>query len=215
MAAALSFPDVRRGLMNMAMPFPRSRFAAVLLALLLAMPLGHGAAIVAHAMPDDAPAVEVQRHAGAVLVDVSMFVPATPQQAWAVLTDYDHMSAFFPNLQSSRVIERENGKLKVEQKGAVRYGPLSFPFEMVREIELHPYAEIRSRALSGSVKRGTAVTKLIPEARGTRIVYHSEAVPNVWVPPGIGPKFIENETRAQFEFLRAEILRRSKASPHS
>lgn len=199
---------------SMSFPRPRSRFAAVLPVLLLAVLLGHGSAIAGHAMPDDAPAVDVQRHAGAVLVDVSMFVPASPQQAWAVLTDYDHMSDFFPNLQSSRVIERENGKLKIEQKGAVRYGPLSFSFEMVREIELHPYAEIRSSALSGSVKRGTAVTKLIPEQYGTRIVYHSEAVPNVWVPPGIGPKFIENETRTQFEFLRAEILRRARTEQH-
>lgn len=200
--------------MNMAMPFLRSRFAAVLTALLLAAPFKYGAAIDGHAVSDDAPAVEVQRHAGAVLVDASMFVPVSPQQAWEVLTDYDHMSAFFPNLHSSRVIGRENGRITVEQKGTVRYGPLSFPFEVVREIELHPYAEIRSRALSGSVKRGTAVTELLPEEHGTRIVYHSEAVPNVWVPPGIGPKFIESETRAQFEFLRAEILHRNKASPH-
>jgi len=165
----------------------------------------------ADAAPANAPEIHVQRHAGMVLVDVSLFVNATPQQAWEVLTDYDHMADFFPNLQSSKVIGHENGKTTIEQKGAVRYGPFSFPFEMVREIELKPYTEISSRAVSGSVKSGTAVTKLVPEEHGTRIIYHSESVPNVWVPPGIGPKFIEGETRTQFEVLRSEILRRSKA----
>jgi len=198
--------------LNLPMFKSRHRFAV----LLLAAALGQGQAMArVDATPANAPDIHVQRHAGMVLVDVSLFVNATPQQAWEVLTDYDHMADFFPNLQSSKIIGHENGKTKIEQKGAVNYGPFSFPFEMVREIELKPYAEINSRAVSGSVKSGTAITKLIPEENGTRIVYHSEAVPNVWVPPGIGPKFIENETRTQFEFLRIEILRRSMVQRHS
>jgi hypothetical protein len=34
-------------------------------------------------------------------------------------------------------------------------------------------------------------------------------VPNVWVPPLIGPSVIAAETRKQFDEIRAEILRRS------
>jgi hypothetical protein len=34
-------------------------------------------------------------------------------------------------------------------------------------------------------------------------------VPDVWVPPLIGPSVIEAETRKQFDEVRTEILRRS------
>ncbi len=34
-------------------------------------------------------------------------------------------------------------------------------------------------------------------------------VPNVWVPPVVGPSVIEAETRKQFDEIRTEILRRN------
>ncbi|MDB5762986.1 MAG: hypothetical protein JWQ21_1981 [Herminiimonas sp.] len=153
-------------------------------------------------------AVTVRKNAGVIFVDVSMRVPATPQEAWDVLTDYDHMAQFFPNLQTSKVTAKAGNVIRVAQKGRISYGLLAFPFESVREIELMPYSELRSHAISGSLRRADAITRLIPEGAGTRITYHSESVPNVWVPPGIGPGFIEKETRAQFENLRNEILKR-------
>jgi carbon monoxide dehydrogenase subunit G len=156
--------------------------------------------------------VVVKRSAGAVLIDVSMSVKASPQQAWDVLTDYDHMANFFPNLRTSRVVERTGNRIRIEQTGSVSYGPLSFPFESMREIELSPYREIRSRAIGGSLRKGDATTRLIPEGASTRIVYHSESVPAVWVPPGIGPRVIANQTGAQFESLRSEILKRRSAA---
>jgi carbon monoxide dehydrogenase subunit G len=164
----------------------------------------------ANGTPDNDPTIDVQRRAGMVIIDVSMALQAPPEQVWQVLTDYDHMAEFFPNLRSSKVIGRVNGRTTIEQKGVVSYGPLSVPFSSLREIELKPYTEIRSRAVGGSVKRGMAVTTLTPVGNSTEIIYHSESEPNVWVPPGIGPKFIRDETRAQFESLRREILKRSK-----
>jgi carbon monoxide dehydrogenase subunit G len=168
----------------------------------------------ANASAESQPTINVQRKAGMVIIDVSMSVEASPQQAWGVLTDYDHMADFFPRLRSSKVTGQANGKTTIEQKGEVSYGPISVPFSAVREIELKPYAEIRSRAVGGSVKRGMAVTTLIPDGDGTKIVYHSESEPDLWVPPGIGPRFIENETRTQFESLRHEIVGRRNAEGH-
>jgi carbon monoxide dehydrogenase subunit G len=156
--------------------------------------------------------VVVKKSGGTVFVDVSMSVKASMQEAWDVLTDYDHMAQFFPNLQSSKIIERTGNKIRIEQTGKISYGLVSFPFESIREIELRPYNEIRSRAIGGSLKQGNATTRLMPEEIGTRILYHSESVPSVWVPPAIGPRFIQNQTRAQFESLRNEILKKKSGS---
>ncbi|WP_019143321.1 SRPBCC family protein [Noviherbaspirillum massiliense] len=157
-------------------------------------------------------AVQVRKSRGEVIVDVSMLVEASQRDAWDVLTDYDHMAEFFPRLTSSKVTQRNGNVLRLEQHGKVSYGLLSFPFESVREIELKPYEEIRSRAVGGSLRKGDADTRLVEEGGGTRIFYHSESVPAVWVPPGIGPAIIESGTRQQFESLRAEILKRKTAA---
>lgn len=165
--------------------------------------------------PDDDIQIDVRKNDGVVVVDASMSVKAPPQNAWEVLTDYDHMAQFFPNLVSSKIVDRSGDKVRVEQKGNVSYGPLSFPFESVRDIELTPGKEIRSHAVSGTLKAGDATTRLVADGAGTRIVYHSESVPGVWVPPAIGPQVIAGQTRAQFESLRNEILKRKSADRRS
>ncbi len=164
---------------------------------------------------DDDIAVDVRKSNGVVLVDVSMSVKATQKDAWDVLTDYDHMAQFFPNLVSSKIVDRSGDRLRIEQKGNVAYGPLTFPFESVRDIELMQEKEIRSRAVAGTLKAGDATTRLVADGSSTRILYHSESVPAIWVPPAIGPQVIASQTRAQFESLRNEILKRRKGDRRS
>lgn len=147
-----------------------------------------------------------------VIIDVNLIVLATQKEAWDVLIDYDHMAQFLPNLQSSKIISRTSKQLKVAQKGGVSHGPISISFDVVREVELKPYSEIVSRIVSGDLKKVDGTTRLVPAGESTRITFHSESIPNVWVPPGIGPALIESETRDQFNDLRSEILRRKEAS---
>jgi carbon monoxide dehydrogenase subunit G len=156
--------------------------------------------------------VVVKRSGDLLLIDVSFTVTATTQEAWNVLTDYDRMAQFLPNVDSSSVIERSGNKLKVAQKGRSSRGLLSFALDYVREIELIPYHEIHSRVISGTLKKLDALTQLTPLESGTRVTYHSESLPNAWIPPGIGPLFIENEMRKQFENFRNEMLRRKEAN---
>ncbi|WP_192805238.1 SRPBCC family protein [Noviherbaspirillum aerium] len=179
----------------------------VLLAALFSMP----AARAEQEQPQaDDIEVSVSKVGATVIVDVGMPVKASLRSAWEVLTDYDHMAEFFPNLESSRVVEQQGNKLRIEQTGKLAYGPLSFPFESIREIVLTPYSRVHSKAVGGTIKHGEAITRLVPEGATTRIFYHSESTPNTWVPPGIGPNLIAGRTREQFASLRDEILRRAQ-----
>lgn len=153
--------------------------------------------------------IAVRKEGATVIVDVGMPVKASLRSAWEVLTDYDHMADFFPNLDSSKVVQQQGNRLRIEQTGKVAYGPLSFPFESIREIVLTPYSKVHSKAVGGTIKHGEAITRLVSEGSTTRIFYHSESVPNTWVPPGIGPNLIAGRTREQFASLREEILRRA------
>ena len=92
------------------------------------------------------------------------------------------------------------------------YGPFSVPIETVTEIHLTPYEKMQSHLVSGNMRKSEATTRLIADASGTRVVYHLEAIPDVWMPPLIGRAMVEFETRARFRQVVAEILRRKALS---
>ncbi|TMG86911.1 MAG: hypothetical protein E6H74_02340 [Betaproteobacteria bacterium] len=152
--------------------------------------------------------VKVQKKGEWVIVDVDFPVDATVPETWNVMTDYDNMSKFVSNLLSSRILGREGNTLSVEQKGKASRGPLTISFENVREIVLTPQREVHSRLVSGDLKASEFTTRVIDRGAFTQIINHGEFIPNIWVPPVIGPALIEAETRKQFQELRLEILRR-------
>lgn len=169
-------------------------------------------AFPAKAGPDDAIDVGVRMQDGEVFVDVRFHVRATPQEAWAVMTDYDHATDFISNLEKSVILSRTDGTLLVSQKGRMGFGPFSVPIETVTEIRLTPYETMQARLVSGNLKKNASTTRLIADASGTRVVYHLESIPDVWLPPLIGRALVEFETRARFRQVVDEILRRKALS---
>ena len=75
-----------------------------------------------------------------------------------------------------------------------------------------PLQEIRSKMISGDMKSSEFTTRISSEGTRTRVVNKGQYLPKVWVPPVVGPAFIEAETRKQFQELRLEMLRRKAAA---
>lgn len=146
-----------------------------------------------------------------VFVDVNFHVRATPQEVWAVVTDYDRATQFISKLEKSVILSRTDDTLMVSQKGRMGMGPFFLDIETVTEVRMTPYEKLHGRMVSGNMKKNESTTRLVADASGTRVEYHLESIPQVWLPPIIGGKLVEYETRARFRQLRDEILRR-KAS---
>jgi hypothetical protein len=153
--------------------------------------------------------VHVKKDGAEIAVDVDVPVNASLAVAWEVLTDYDHMTEFITNLQSSNVQARDGQTLQVYQKGKAERGLLSITFENVREVQLIPYQEIRSRLISGDLKASQFTTRVVDDGTLIHIINSGRYTPKIWVPPIIGPALIEAETRKQFGEIRGEILRRN------
>ncbi len=168
------------------------------------------AAAFADPRQDEGIEVKVQVAGGNVIVDLSLVVPATRQQVWAVLTDFDHMAGFISNLKESKVVSSSADTMKVFQRGSAKYGPLSFPFESTREMQLAPFDKIQSHMISGNMRKMEGTTQLVDEGVLTRIIYHTDSIPGVWIPPIVGKVFIEHEIREQFQQIRDEIIRRDE-----
>ena len=167
-------------------------------------------AVVAHSAGDGQDIdVKVVHEGTTMRVDSELRIRADPREVWDVLTDYDHMTRFVSTLTASAIERRSGNELQVTQRGVVRFGPFNFPFTTVRHIELVPYTEIRTSIIDGSMKSSQFVTTIDVAAGETRIVQRGTVVPDMWIPPGIGPAIIADRTRAQWQEFRAEILRRS------
>jgi len=152
--------------------------------------------------------VHVERAHGSFTVNVTIHVPVDAAHAWAVLTDFEHMADFVPNLTSSQVTQRSDALVKVTQKGIAKYGFFSAPFESVREVYLTPLREIRAHGVGGNVQHMESVMQLEPDGTGTRLTYHAEVLPGFWFPPLIGPSLVQHETAGQFSAMLQEMLRR-------
>ena len=180
--------------------------------LLIAVSLFCLFAFHANADSDQAIDVAVRIQGDEAIVDVNFHVRVTPQEAWAVMTDYDHATAFMSKLEKSVILSRTDEMLLVSQKGTMGYGPISLTLETVTEIRLTPFKKMQSRMISGNMKKSEATTRLIPDATGTRVVFHLESIPDVWMPPLIGRALVEFEARARFRQLVEEMLRRKALS---
>ena len=162
--------------------------------------------------PDHDIVVHVQKDGQNIVVEVDCPVDAPRSMVWEVLTDFDRMAQFMSNLQYSGVTSRVDDVLRVHQTVQVSVGLIKLTFDNVREIELAPYREIRSRLVSGDLKASESVTRIVEVGARVHIVNTGRFTPNIWVPPYIGPALFESATRKQFGEIRKEILRRSASA---
>jgi hypothetical protein len=156
--------------------------------------------------------VSVEIVDGEIRADVSLFVRATRQRVWEVINDYDRAPEFMRGLQESKVISRSGDRLRVFQRDQFRFGPFTFPVETIKDVQLMEPFRTVSRLVSGSIKKYEAMTELVSEAGGTRILYRSVAVPGSMLAGFVGESSVKRETEERFRQLRSEILRREQVA---
>lgn len=153
--------------------------------------------------------VRVTRQGDAFRIEVDMQTAAPLPIAWSVLTDFERMASFVPNLERSQITERRGNRLRVEQQGKAWFGPFSISFGSTRDIELLPMREIRSHQRTGTARAMSSTMRLLPEATGTRLEYRAELTPDGgFMARMVGPAAIRHETAEQFSAILGEISRR-------
>jgi ribosome-associated toxin RatA of RatAB toxin-antitoxin module len=122
-------------------------------------------------------------------------VAAAPSLVWRILTDYEHLTSYLPNLKSTRILSRNGGKLVVEQVGAARY--LFFSQTIRLTVQVHERApdRIDISLIDGDMKVYRASWELspVPGAAGTRIVYNASIEPKFHVPGIVGLSVVKKD----------------------
>ena len=154
--------------------------------------------------------ISIQNNGEHIVVDAYFTVPVNSQLVWETLTDFDNIPSFISSVQSSEIINRAGNTLHVTQNSVIKFSVATFNFESVREVNLIPFQKIKERMISGNMRKMEETTQIIPEGNQTRIVYHANIIPDIWILKYIGHVFIEDEAREQFQEIRDEIIRRKK-----
>jgi len=163
--------------------------------------------------PDD---VTVVFGSEQIEISLDTLAPVPTAQAWAVLTDYEHMSHFLPGLELSEVASRQGNSMRVHQRGSTRAGILHFDYENVRDVTLTPQRLITTRGVSGDVKRLDSSTELKPREGGVQLHYHIAFEPARPLPSFLGNSALKRQTADNFNaFIREMIRRQDNASRRS
>jgi ribosome-associated toxin RatA of RatAB toxin-antitoxin module len=143
------------------------------------------------------------------IVNADIFAPVPQSVAFDVLTDFDNLAKWVPNVTDSKAIKRDDTSVIVEQRGVARYGAASFPYTTQRKIDLKPPSAIKTAQIKGNMRRVESTLAIEPEGKGTKIAYHLEIVPSAFAGAVMSKKFVEHEVVEQFGAIVGEMTRRA------
>ena len=159
--------------------------------------------------------IKIQNDGQKIVVDAYYYVPTNPRLVWATLTDFNNIANFTKGVASSKITRRKGNTLRVAQTSEIRFSGVSFNFESIIEVHLVPFKGFSTRMISGNMSKMHEVTRIDSDGDQTRIYYHADIVPNMWILKYIGHSFIADEAKNRLQQVRKEIIRRKKASINS
>ena len=159
-----------------------------------------------------APTVTVREARGVYSVSARFHVPEPPAAALAVLTDYENIPRFLPDVTSSIVRARSAGGALVEQEAMSRMLMFSKRVHLMLEIVEGPDA-IRFRDRCGrSFARYEGAWRVTASGTGSDITYELIAAPSFDVPEFILKRLLKRDSTRTIERLTTEIAARAAAA---
>ncbi len=183
---------------------PGAHRLCLALVLLLTVP-----AAIAAAATGEPPDVAIDRDGDAYTVTAQFVVPQAPEVVLEVLSDFEGIPRFVPDIERSVVVER-NGRTRVVEQEAVSHALLfSKRVHLQLVVEESPDGlDFRDR-LGKSFRRYEGQWRLTPCAAGTMVLYRLVADPSFSVPPFLVRRVLSRDAGSMIDSLRAEMAVRA------
>lgn len=167
------------------------------------------AAIIVFASPADQPQISIVETAGVYRVTASFTVAAPPATVATVLTDYERIPQFMPDVNSSQVLSRTESGLVVEQAATAKFMMFSKKVHLVLDVS-EDGGTIRFRDRCGkSFNIYEGAWRLAPGGSGTTITYELVARPAFDAPGFLLKRLLKRDSGVMIERLRLEIAARA------
>ncbi|WP_413172983.1 SRPBCC family protein [Anabaena azotica] len=116
-------------------------------------------------------------------------IPHPVEKVWKILTDYEALTEFIPNLAKSSLLEHPNGGIRLEQIGSQRLLNFKFCARVVLDLEEIFLKQINFQMVEGDFKGFSGFWCLEPyslgEHQGTNLCYTIQVWPKLTMPISI------------------------------
>ncbi len=151
---------------------------------------------------------------GSITVRAFIDVPVEPRVAWAVLTDYDRLADFVPDMHESRLVSKPGQPHRVFQRGEKSWLILDAPFEVLMQMDEAPPSRIAFHQLSGTLRDMFGEWHLLPIRGGLRVTYYAQMEPGLLSPRAPGDSMlIRADIQRMLEAIAREMVRRQQHRP--
>ena len=161
---------------------------------------------------EDAQAITVREEQGVFTIAARFTVSASPAIAMAVLTDYDNIPRFLPNVRTSRLLERTDSQALVEQEAVARFMFFSTRIHLVLGIE-ETASTVRfvDRCGKSFSRYGGVWTLTSSSDNRVEVRYELTAKPTFDAPAFLIRRLMQRDASDQIRRLRNEMAARSGA----
>jgi ribosome-associated toxin RatA of RatAB toxin-antitoxin module len=143
-------------------------------------------------------------------IEARIKLSQTIEQVWKVLTDYDALSSFIPNLAKSQRIEHPTGGIRIEQVGTQRLLRFNFSARVVLDMdEKYPYT-INFKMVEGDFKAFSGYWQLEPieigqPNNGTNLTYVVLVLPKRFMPIAIIERRLQKDLAINLLSIREKL----------
>jgi len=136
-----------------------------------------------------------------------------PEWLWAVLTDYENLSRFIPNLASSRQLWRRGRKVGLEQVGTQQVCGLRFSAKVEIELEEDPVScQLSFQMTKGDFRRFEGRWCIHRHQEHTALVYELVVQGKPGMPITLIEQRLKDDLASNLRGVQQEALRRAGLS---
>jgi ribosome-associated toxin RatA of RatAB toxin-antitoxin module len=161
------------------------------------------------AVAEQPASLTVREEKGVYTVVAHFLVDQPPSVALTVLTDYEQIPRFMPDVRRSIVRERGTGWAVVEQEAVSAFMMFSKRVHLVLEIEERPDALVFRDRCARSFVRYEGAWRLSHHDGQTAITYELTAEPSFEIPEWMLKRLLRRDSGQMIERLQREIAARA------
>lgn len=136
-------------------------------------------------------------------------LPSEIEKVWKILTDYEALSDFIPNLAKSRLLKHPSSGIRLEQVGTQKFLGFNFCARVVLDLIEHFPKEISFRMVEGDFKDFYGSWLLEPygqgEQQGTNLFYTIFIWPKLTMPVGIIERRLSQDLQANLIAIHQKL----------
>ena len=135
-------------------------------------------------------------------------IPHSAEQVWQILTDYEALDNFIPNLAKSRRLEHPTGGIRLEQVGTQRLMRFNFSARVVLDLEEKFPQEIKFNMVEGDFRAFSGSWRLEPYTSSqmeTKLYYILRVWPKRTMPVAMIERRICNDMQLNLLAIRQRV----------